>query len=111
MNPKCRRGIMALVKCMECGTRISDRANTCPECGNADIQSTLKTQNREKLILTLNQILSFKRQKMAKTRSNIARKQVTNNSDRELQKKHGSPVVSAIISITILVIAAYVAFF
>lgn len=25
---------MALIECIECGKKISDRANTCPNCGN-----------------------------------------------------------------------------
>ena len=25
---------MALIKCKECGKEISDKANTCPNCGN-----------------------------------------------------------------------------
>ena len=47
---------MALINCYECGVSISDRANTCPECGapvskpaspEATDKSTLITTNKE----------------------------------------------------------------
>lgn len=41
---------MALIRCDECGSQISDRANTCPKCGNpiAEIRyAEIDAQNRE----------------------------------------------------------------
>jgi hypothetical protein len=41
---------MALIRCDECGAQISDRANTCPKCGNpiAEIRlAEIDSQNRE----------------------------------------------------------------
>ena len=37
---------MALIKCSECGKEISDKANTCPSCGNPiNSQSVVTDQN------------------------------------------------------------------
>lgn len=41
---------MALIQCEECGAQISDRAKTCPKCGNPieDIRfAEIDAQNRE----------------------------------------------------------------
>ena len=41
---------MALVRCSECGKQISDKANTCPNCGNpieAIRMAKIDQQNRE----------------------------------------------------------------
>ena len=34
---------MALIKCSECGKEISDKANTCPNCGNPIEKRKVKT--------------------------------------------------------------------
>ena len=38
---------MALIKCNECGNEISDKATTCPKCGNPLQTSTEETTNPE----------------------------------------------------------------
>jgi len=35
---------MALIKCSECGKEISDKASTCPHCGNPINQSKVLVQ-------------------------------------------------------------------
>jgi uncharacterized membrane protein YvbJ len=35
---------MALIKCSECGKEISDKASTCPNCGNPIKQSQVLVQ-------------------------------------------------------------------
>lgn len=43
---------MALIKCNECGHKVSDRAKTCPNCG-VEIEAKPVKKNRSKLLMVL----------------------------------------------------------
>lgn len=40
---------MALIKCLECGKEISDKAVSCPNCGNPIISTTINSQSNGKV--------------------------------------------------------------
>lgn len=59
---------MALIKCMECGKEVSDRALSCPNCGCPIAQnSTPKDELKEKVVNEIRQIYERVKQLPPKT--------------------------------------------
>lgn len=44
---KLKRRNMALIKCIECGNEISNKAEVCPNCG-CPVSETVKEKNNKK---------------------------------------------------------------
>ena len=49
---------MALINCSECGKQISDKASTCPNCGNPIIESAINQAVTQNDTFTNNENLS-----------------------------------------------------
>ena len=87
---------MAIIKCIECGNDVSDKAESCPHCGYP-VNKTIEESNLDKTVIQTNQLNDDEFKKRKIEQSNLKRKVLEN-------KKYLGILIGIVVCIIIVIV-------